>query len=259
MSIKYPNNVWQTRNGENYVDENGEITETANNWLTELNKLSAEQIRHGINNLDSLGNPAFPPTAIEFVAHCKKKGAEECAEEIFEYLQKSGDSDWWWRTETAFTVFTKLNYNPANNKQAHQTLDEIKKIYGRLDMDNLKPIPKQAAYIPYKPPSKVERDRGKFQSLIAITLMRLRPDLFLSEPTKDDYPKTTREFMQKFYETGRPSEQLVDFVCEQKGMQPDAETVQMFMPHNSNKLMVDWYKQGQPNMTDFLRTNGIAV
>lgn len=258
MSLKFPNNMWAERNGQNYVNADGEITETANNWLVELSKLSREQIKVGMRDLAYLKNPAFPPTAIEFVKHSLDMGAEDCANEILECINRKSDSDWWWQTIEAFNVYLKLNYNPANNKTKAQILEEIKVNYRRLDMSNLKPIPKKAAVIPYSPPSKIERNRGKFQSLMFHCINKIRPDLFLSAPTnKTKY--TSKQIIQMFMESGRPQEDFCDFVAEARGMKKDQKVLDLFTPHRSNELMIKWYKSDQPDMVNFLRTHEICV
>ncbi len=258
MSFKFPNNVWSKTNGENYVDSDGEITQTASNWLMELAKLSREQIKIGMRDLSYLKNPAFPPTALEFVHHAKEMGAEQCADEIFECINRKADSEWWWQTIEAFNVYLNLNYNPANNKSKAQILEEIKVNYRRLDMNNLKPIPKKAAVIPFSPPSKIERDRGKFQSLMFHCINKIRPDLFLSAPTEET-KHTPKELVQMFMESGRPQHDFCDFVAEVRGMKKDQKVLDLFTPHKSNELMINWYKADQPDMVNFLRTHEICV
>lgn len=251
----YPTN-FASLNGENCFDEYGELTSIGQVWLHEVEKLHMSQISMGMDNLRFKPNAQFAPSAVEFSAFCIEFGASECANEILEYIQESSESNWWWRTEAAFNVFIALGYSPARNQTDPQIVKDIGRIYRQLDFDNLKPIPVKSISIPVKEPSKIERDRGKFQGLMYFCINRLRPDLFLSAPTKDI---TSKQALEKFSETKRPLIDLVDFVAEQRGMVKDEQTLNLFTIHKSNELMIKWYKQKQPAMTDFLRNEGIAI
>lgn len=220
MKIKYPN-LWVERNTSNWCDDNGEITPIARNWIDECTKLTSEQIRSGIAHLSSRENAQWPPTAVEFASHCRKMGAEVCADEIFDYLDQPQGSDWWWTSQVAFNVYKRLNYNPANNEKPAQILERIKAIYNRLDMDNLDDLPKKPIMMPVKEPTKIDKDRGKFQGKMFFTIMRARPDLL--------------------------------------GIEQDPKAKELFTPHKSKELMIDWYKQGQPDMADFLRSHEVYV
>lgn len=254
----YPTN-FASLNGESYSDKNGELTKIGQIWIDEIEKLHMSQISLGMENLRFKDNPNFAPSAVEFSAFCIKFSATECANEILEYIQSSKDSDWWWRTEVAFNVFDNLGYAPARNQNDSQIVKDIEKEYRKLDLSNLKPIPEKAILIQHKEPSKIDRDRSKFQALMNFAILRLRPDFFGSSPTRENYPKTTGDFLAKFAETCRPPEQLCDFIAEQKGMTKNADAVSLFAPHKSNELMVKWYRGNQPNMTDFLRNEGFSL
>ena len=220
MKIKYPN-LWVERNGSSYCNDDGEITPIAYNWIDECTKLTSDQIKSGIKNLASRKNAAFPPSAIEFISHCRKMGAEDCADEIFDYLNQPSESDWWWQSQVAFNVFKRLGYNPANNESKPKILDRIISIYGRMDMNNLDDLPIKPVMIPVEAPKKIDRDRGKFQAKMFGVIMRARPDLL--------------------------------------GVKQDKKTTDLFTPHKSRELMLKWYGDDMPDMADFLRVEGIAV
>ena len=103
----YPTN-FSSLNGESYCDENGELTKIGEIWIHEIEKLHMSQISMGMDNLRFKPNPQFAPSAVEFAAFCIDFGASECADEIIEYIQDAANSNWWWRTETAFNVYIDL-------------------------------------------------------------------------------------------------------------------------------------------------------
>lgn len=209
------------RNASNWCDDNGEITPIAKNWLHECSKLSGEQIKAGIKNLDYRDNAQWPPTAVEFVSHCREMGAQEVCDEILDYLNKPADSDFWWQTEAAFNTYVRLHYNPANNRPLAKVVDDIKEIYKKLDFNNLQPIPAKPVALPFKEPTKIEKERGRFQAKMFFCIMRARPDLL--------------------------------------GLEPDEKAKELFITTKSKELMVDWYQQDQPDMADFLRSHEVYV
>ena len=220
MKIKYQN-LWTERNGSSYCNDYGEITPIAQNWISECSKLTSEQIKIGLRDLAYRKNPSFPPTAIEFVAHCREMGADDCVDEILDYLDQPTESEWWWKSQIAFNVFKRLHYNPANNEKASILKNRILDIYRKLNMATLDDIPPQPIALPVKESTKVDKERGKFQAKMFFTIMQSRPDLL--------------------------------------GVDQDEDTAAMFMPHKSNELMYAWYEQGKPDMCVFLRGNGVAV
>lgn len=220
MKAKYPN-LWEERNGSNFCDDNGEFTPIAKNWLGELLNVTGEQIKIGLRDLSLRKNASFPPTAIEFVAHCREMGAEDCVDEILDYINQPTETKWWWKSQVAFNVFKRLYYNNLGSEDSVSVKKRILEIYRKLNMNSLDPLPPKPIALPIKEPSKVDRDRGKFQGKMFFAIMRARPDLL--------------------------------------GIEQDSKTVSLFTPHKSNELMVDWYNQSQPDMCQFLRTHGIAV
>lgn len=220
MTVKFPS-LWVERNGEACITSDGELTATAKNWASEIQRLNGEQIKAGIKDLAFLKNPSFPPTALEFVDHCLKWGAEQCSDEIMDYLNRSADDDFWWVSKTAFNVFKRLHYNPLHNEKPAQIKERILNVYKRLDWDNLDDIPPKPVALPVKEPTKVEKNKSKFQGKMFFAIMRSRPDLLGLEP------------------------------CEKaKGL---------FVHQKSIDLMGRWYQQDQPDMVQFLRSEGIAV
>lgn len=231
--MKYPN-LWTEKHGSSLYDSNGELTPIAKNWAGEIQRLTPEQVKIGIRDLSYRDNAQYPPTAIEFASHCRKVGLQECIDQIFDYLNQSSDSNWWWTSEVAFNVYKKLNYNTATNESSVAVAKRIESIYKTLDMFNLVPIPSRSIPLPIQEPTKVERSKQKFQAKMWGVIMRFRPDL-LGEVDR------TREV------NGYPA------------VKQDFKTACLFKPERSKELMAKWYQQKQPDMLAFLRSEGIAV
>lgn len=232
MSSIYPTN-FSSLNGENCFDQNGELTPVGQVWLHEVEKLTVEQITIGVDNLRFKKNPEFAPSAVEFSAFCLRMSINECADEILKYIERAPSSKFWWKTEAAFNVYKQIGAYDANNRTEENLLQRIEQVYKSLDLDNLDPIPQRPEILPVKEPSKVDRERGKFQAKMFTCIMNFRPDLMGVVKHKDD--GSMPEVVQ------------------------DKSTVELLQPHKSNELMHKWYSQDQPNMVNFLRGEGFAI
>lgn len=220
MTSNYPR-LWTERNGEDFADENGKATSFARSWLQSLSELTSEEVREGFENL-KYGYETFPPTPMEFVRHCKKWGAERVVDEIFDYINRSADDDFWWESASAFNVFKRLHYNQAQNETYAQIKQRILNLYNRLDLSDLDEVPPtKPVALPVKKPTKVEKSKSNFQGKMFFAIMRSRPDLL--------------------------------------GVEPCAKTKALFTHHKSMELMQRWYEQKKPDMVQFLRDEGIEV
>jgi hypothetical protein len=144
MRSKFPN-LWEERNGANCYDQNGNLTSKAQTWAHELALLTPEMVKTGLRDLSHLPNPAWPPSAIEFVKHCRDRFYFAVQDEVMAYINRPDKNGWEWSGMVAWNVYANLHYNPHGAETHEQLRNRIEKVYRGLSWHDLKPVPDYTA------------------------------------------------------------------------------------------------------------------
>ena len=252
MRMTYPSS-WSQMNGADCT-VNGQITPEAANWLQEISVLTAEQMRDGMKKLSRLKTNGFAPNVIEFVQHCKNITRDETIDEIWDFINRSDNSDFWWQTDLAYTVFKNLRYNKALNERPADIQKRIERIFDTLDQSEIEPAPPKPQALEHKSQSKAEFLHQAFQGSIYHCLRVEAPEM-LMQPLDPD---------------GRlvdPKMKVPDEIKNSWGRQ-NREAVNLFKPTKTRQLMQSWAEKigdiadvesFKPNMLEFLRGEGFAI
>lgn len=119
------------------------LTPLAKEWALELAGLTGNDIAAGLKNLSKRVNNAFPPNALEFKSICQSGSVDEVIQEIMRFINRSQDSQIWWDTKIAYTVFQRLNYIQGDNETRNSLVMRIRAIYKVVDKNNLMELPEQ--------------------------------------------------------------------------------------------------------------------
>ena len=177
MRMNYPTNWAQINGSDCYSD--GELTPIAKNWLHEISCLTKEQLSTGMTKLSRLKTNGFAPNVMQFVQHCRDVIKHDVMDDIWCFIRRSQNDDYWWQTEIGYNVFKKLQYNPALNEPTYKVQEKIESIYDSMDFSNLEPIPEKPIAIPEKPRSKEEFLHRLFQSKIYKAIEDNKPELII--------------------------------------------------------------------------------
>lgn len=146
MRLSYPTS-WTSTNGNDCLID-GELTAQGKNWFNEIQVLTANQMRIGMKRLIDLKTNGFAPSAIQFVAHCRDIEMGECTDEIWDMIRREPDSNLWWKSNVAYTVYQRLYYNPSANQMAGKVQEQMERIYKSIDHNNLMPVPDRVLSLP---------------------------------------------------------------------------------------------------------------
>ena len=235
MKAKFPH-LWVERMGSSCYDENGNFTSIALNWAHELSLLTPEMVKIGLRDLSHLPNPTFPPSAIEFIAHCRNRGFFDVQDEVLRYINRNDKSGFVWSGLVPWNVYFNLHHNP-NGKETHEQLrSRIEKVYKSLSWHDLKPLPIKREWLPEKQAHPINNEKGyaQFIARVAGLLSANEPDI--NEWSKKlglVFPDLVREWWPEFKQCGLSA---VDFLRDEKGLNipknhSRPETVREIMSH----------------------------
>jgi hypothetical protein len=137
MLIKYPN-TWKATYFESPLDQSGNITTIAAEWVLQLTGLSNMEIKQGIDNLANRDNKAFPPNAMEFKDLCVGSEYESALNAIICRLQIGQVYEW--TDKTAFNIWM-VNSSSFLNSNITRVPNLVKTGLMALDKENLNPLP----------------------------------------------------------------------------------------------------------------------
>jgi len=207
MKAKFPT-LWAERMGSSSYDHNGNLTSKAQLWAHELALLTPEMVKVGLRDLSHLPNPAFPPSAIQFVKHCRDRYFFTVQTEVMTYINRPYRKGLQWSGLVAYNVYENLYHSP--NESQEQLRARIEKVYNSLSWHDLKPIPKTYEnVIEHKDRHPINDEPGymKFCGAIAALLSaNTKPgeNYFIARGKKLEavFPDLTREWWPEFKSSG---------------------------------------------------------
>lgn len=204
--------------GSSCYDERGNLTSRALSWEYELASLTPKMINTGILDLSHLANPAFPPSAIEFVKHCRERFIYPVIDEVMAYVRQNDKRKWEWSGRVPWNVYKNLHYNPMGNETQEQLRSRVEKVYRGLSWHNLDPLPdysQPALQQSYEHPINNESGYRQFCGRIAGCIKANATDLGTwAKQVETIIPRLSRQWWPEF----KQSEMKVIEFLRHKGL-----------------------------------------
>jgi hypothetical protein len=116
------------------------MTPHAKDWLSTLEGINEDQLKFGLKSLATRENAGFPPTSGEFSKLCLLHGWEDAIDEICDYFN---ESDYQWKSDTAYNLFLKLRINKQSEEKLASIIKRAKSLYPFLEREKFTAAPKQ--------------------------------------------------------------------------------------------------------------------